>query len=163
MPESIGGIPLHPLVVHAVVVLVPLAALGLLAVVVFPALARRYSGLLVLLTLVAGGAVPVAIRTGQQLREGLQASLPAGSPTAQAIETHARLGQEMYYVAPPLVIATVLVWWMTRRDIQRRPLGSAPRWLVRIASVVAAVVGLVWVVRVGHSGAATIWKGVGQG
>ena len=32
MPETVLGLPLHPLVVHAVVVLVPLSALGAVAV-----------------------------------------------------------------------------------------------------------------------------------
>jgi uncharacterized membrane protein len=38
MPWFIGGLPLHPLVVHATVVLVPLAVLGALAIVAFPRL-----------------------------------------------------------------------------------------------------------------------------
>ncbi len=30
MPELLGGLPLHPLVVHGVVVLLPLAAIGMI-------------------------------------------------------------------------------------------------------------------------------------
>ena len=45
--DSVFGLPLHPLAVHAVVVLVPLAALGAVVMVVSRRLARRYGGLIV--------------------------------------------------------------------------------------------------------------------
>ena len=49
------GLPLHPLVVHAVVVLLPLSALGLIACIVFGRLRRGYAGL-ALLGMVAGAS-----------------------------------------------------------------------------------------------------------
>ena len=57
---TVDGIPAHPLVVHAVVVLLPLAAVGTLLVVARP-LWRRQLGVWVLLLALAGtAAVPVA-------------------------------------------------------------------------------------------------------
>ena len=42
MFDLINGLPVHPLVVHAVVVLLPLATLGLIAIAVRPAWRRTY-------------------------------------------------------------------------------------------------------------------------
>lgn len=43
------GLPLHPLVVHATVIFVPLAALGALLMVFVGRLRERYAGLVMLL------------------------------------------------------------------------------------------------------------------
>ena len=65
---TVDGIPAHPLVVHAVVVLLPLAAVGTLLVVARP-LWRQQLGVWVLLLALAGvAAVPVATQTGEQLQ-----------------------------------------------------------------------------------------------
>ena len=45
--DLINGVPIHPLVVHAVVVLLPLAVLGTIAIVVRPAWRLRYGPLVV--------------------------------------------------------------------------------------------------------------------
>jgi len=47
--DTIGGIPLHPLIVHAVVVLVPLASLLLLLAAVSPRI-RHWAGILTPIT-----------------------------------------------------------------------------------------------------------------
>ncbi len=47
MFDLINGIPVHPLVVHAVVVLLPLALLGTIAIAVKPAWRRPYGPLVV--------------------------------------------------------------------------------------------------------------------
>ena len=65
---EINGVPLHPLVVHAVVVFVPLAALGALAMAVpkWRWLARWPT---LLVTLGATAATYVATLTGEDLEE----------------------------------------------------------------------------------------------
>ena len=60
MPETLGGIPIHPLVVHAVVVLIPLAALGVMAISVIPRWRGRFGVLVVGAATVATALVPVA-------------------------------------------------------------------------------------------------------
>ena len=82
---TVDGIPAHPLVVHAVVVLLPLAAVATLLVVARPVW-RRQLGVWVLLLAAAGVfAVPVAATTGEQLR----ASLGGGSPLVEIHEERA--------------------------------------------------------------------------
>ncbi|MDH5279339.1 MAG: hypothetical protein OEW53_09900, partial [Actinomycetota bacterium] len=60
MPDTIGDVPVHPLVVHAVVVLLPLAALGVLVLVVVPRWRPTFAPLVLGVTVVATALVPVA-------------------------------------------------------------------------------------------------------
>ena len=67
--DEIAGLPIHPLVVHAVVVLVPLAALGLIVMGSSGARSKRYSPLVVFVGFVAMVSAFIAEWTGQELRE----------------------------------------------------------------------------------------------
>ena len=58
MFDLINGIPLHPLVVHAVVVLLPLAVLGTIAIALRPSWRVRYGPLVVAAAAVVDGAHP---------------------------------------------------------------------------------------------------------
>ncbi|GAA4883645.1 DUF2231 domain-containing protein [Pseudonocardia benzenivorans] len=82
---TVGGIPAHPLVVHAVVVLLPLAAIGAVVVALRPSLRRSLGIPLALVTIVGVLAVPIATRTGDQLRE----ALGGGSPLVEVHEERA--------------------------------------------------------------------------
>jgi hypothetical protein len=151
MPETIGGIPLHPLVVHAVVVLIPLAALGVIAIAVVPKWRTRFGVLVVGVTAFATVMVPVATSTGEQLQEVRGEN--------DLIEEHAELGDAALYSAVPLLILAVALWWLGRRAAQDAP---APRWLnvlVPVVAVAVAVVAIVQMVLIGHSGAKAVWSG----
>jgi hypothetical protein len=159
----IDGIPVHPLIVHAVVVLLPLAALGAVAVAVRPAW-RRSLGVPVLLIALAGVvAVPIATWAGEQL----QAALPGPNP---AIEEHAQRGDVLLPFAVAFLVllaAAVIVGHRGDREAAgsggtvtatRTGLGTA-------LGVPAALAGLVvagLVVWIGHAGATAVWQGVGQ-
>ena len=93
VPTFVSGLPLHPLVVHVAVVLVPAAVLGALVVALWPAARRRWGWPVVALTALAAISVPLATSTG----EGLEHNLPR-SP---AIATHAELGDQLILVGVP--------------------------------------------------------------
>jgi hypothetical protein len=166
LPTFLFGLPLHPLAVHAVVVLVPVAVLGCLVVALWPA-ARRRSGVPVaVLTLLAAVSLPIATSTG----EGLERNLPR----TDAIRTHAELGDQLLVFVGPLfvvVAALVLLDRLRRRDTVGGPgTTAAPRsWLARsrvlsatlmVLTVALAVVSAVQVVRIGDSGARAAWGSV---
>ena len=65
--DSIAGLPLHPLVVHFAVVLLPLGALGLVVLVLVPKWADRYGWLTVGAIAVGTGAAFVAKESGEAL------------------------------------------------------------------------------------------------
>jgi uncharacterized membrane protein len=164
MPTFLGNLPVHPLVVHAVVVLVPLAILGGVTVVVWPAARRRYGWLAVAVAAVATAAIPITTSTG----EGLEHRLPR----TQAIATHARLGDDLLiFVAGLLVALAAFVYLHHRSTARGRHEGpgttTAPARLTggtRVAAavlavlvVVLAVVSAVQVYRIGDSGAQAAW------
>jgi uncharacterized membrane protein len=149
MPETLGGIPIHPLVVHAVVVLIPLAALGVIAISVIPRWRGRFGVLVVAAAAVATALVPVATQSGENLEESVAES-------AQ-LERHAELGDTMIWGAIPLLVMAAALWWLGRQSGKDQP---PPRWLaiiVPVLGVVVAGVALVQVVLIGHSGAKSVW------
>jgi uncharacterized membrane protein len=107
MPWFIGGLPLHPLVVHATVVLVGLAVLGALAIMVFPRARRRYGSLVVVTAVVATVCTVLAEQSGEALEHAL--------PRNPAIEAHAAAGDYLKLWMAPLMIAVAIFVLMHRR------------------------------------------------
>ena len=164
MPTFLGNLPVHPLVVHAVVVLVPLAVLGGLIVVAWPAARRRYGWLVVAVTAVATVAIPFATSTGEGLEQRL--------PRTTAIEIHAHLGHDLLvFVAGLLAALAAFIYLHHRATPTGRHEGpgttTAPTRLTgatRLATtvlaaliVVLAMISAVQVYRIGDSGAQAAW------
>lgn len=150
LPGDIGGIPLHPLVVHSVVVLVPLAALGVIAMALVPPWRSRFGPLVVAVAAVATAMVPVATSTGEQLYESRGA--------APLVEEHAELGDGAIYGAVPLLIMAIALWWLGRRAARGAPVARWLNVLVIVLGLVVAVVATVQMVLIGHSGADAVWS-----
>lgn len=147
MFETIGGIPLHPLVVHAAVVLVPLASLLVIAYAV-SARFRSWSALLVpLAATVAFVTVPLATQSGESLEHSVTRT--------ELINAHTEMGEGAIPFAIGLVVLAWGMWWFHRTD--RRDV------LTKVAAglaIVAALGCIVQIVRIGHSGAEAVWTGV---
>ena len=146
--DSVAGLPMHPLIVHAAVVLVPLAALGLMLMAVRPSFSRRF-GVLVVIVAGAGAVASVAAKlSGEELAERV------GTP-----EVHAELGDVMPLVALGLFVLG-LVFWLVDRGIP----GNKPRpgWMVAFAILLllASAFAILWTIRVGHSGAEAVWSDI---
>ncbi len=148
--DLINGIPVHPLVVHAAVVLVPLTALGLIVMAVWPRFSARYGWLVAVSGVLAAGSSFAAKESGEVL-EGR-----VGEPGFD----HAELGDQMPIFAAVLLVAVVALWLIDRSAPTD---GPAPRRGLRIAvaivGVVVALANLLWVFRVGDSGAKSVWSG----
>ena len=69
MFDAFNGLPLHPLFVHGVVVLLPLAIVGTIAIAVRPAWRTRYGLLVVGAALAATVMIPVATSSGEALEK----------------------------------------------------------------------------------------------
>lgn len=150
--DLINGVPIHPLVVHAVVVLLPLAVLGTIAIVVRPAWRLRYGPLVVAAAAVATALMPVATSSGEALEHRV------GNPGE-----HAELGDQLiWFVIPLLVLSAALVWLDRRRtaDGTTSTRRATSPGLLRTVAALALVAGLaatVQVYRVGDSGARAAW------
>lgn len=148
MLDLIDGLPVHPLVVHAVVVLLPLAVLGTLAIALRPAWRVTYGPLLVGVALVATVLLPVATSSGEALEERV------GDPGV-----HAQLGETLLWFALPLLVLVTALVVLERRRSSGKPL-PGPAALttgVAVLAVVAALAAGVQVYRVGDSGARAVW------
>jgi hypothetical protein len=173
--DTINGLPAHILLVHAVVVLLPLAALALVLSVLWPAARRRLGIVTPLLALVGLVLVPITTQAGEWL-EGKFGESPL-------IEKHAHLGDQLlpYAIALFVVAAAHWVWTLRlRRAADAANSGgvggggvatmerttTTSRTTTTVVNVVFAVLGVVaavlvvWmVVRIGDSGAQAVWQG----
>jgi len=140
------GLPLHPLVVHAAVVLVPLACLGALAVVLSPRARERFGWLTVAFAAAAAGAAITARLSGDALAQSF------GAGMAPLIATHRQWGELTPW--PAVALAIILPAGLLIRS------RSKPAWVAAVAlTVLAAVAGLTLVALTGHSGATAVWGG----
>jgi uncharacterized membrane protein len=152
---TINGIPLHPLIVHAAVVLVPLAALFATAYAVLPS--RRWQTRTPAVVLAVVGAVSVwlAAATGDNLKSRLHED-------TSLIQTHehwAGLLQAAMWVLAALV---VVAWWtlphhnpLPDKDHNEGVTTLAKPLVVLLP--IAAVTVLVLVVLTGDAGARAVW------
>lgn len=175
---TVDGIPAHPLIVHAVVVLLPLAAVGGLVIALRASWRRRFGMVVLALAVLSVAAVPLATRTGNQLKTALDL------PDNQLIERHADLGDELLPFALAFGIAVlflVIAGRLADREraaatapstdaddtVTDRPVGAVSNLWRRLAIVAAALVAFtgvastVQVIRIGHSGSSAVWEGVG--
>ncbi|XVS65648.1 DUF2231 domain-containing protein [Actinosynnema sp. CA-299493] len=158
---TIFDLPAHPLLVHAVVVLLPLAAVGAAALAVVPRWRQRYAWPLLGVTLLAVGSVPLAQWAGEQLHAKMAA---LGNPL---IQRHADLGNDLLPFAlgfGVVVVALLVSGRLADRERAAAVEDSAvPRTWRRIAVVVAVLVvaagaaATVQTVRIGHSGSTAVY------
>lgn len=167
MFDTIAGLPVHALVVHAVVVLVPLAVIGTVAVAVVPRWSRRYGWLVVLCSAVATGCAFVAKESGEQLASRV------GTP-----QDHYSAARWLPWVVLALFVADLLLWWWDRAVLggsgssDRAVLGrtgpgrhegrarlrrSAGGTFLAVVAVLVALVALGWTIRAGDTGARAVW------
>jgi hypothetical protein len=152
MPDDILGIPLHPLVVHAVVVLMPAAALGTIAIAFVPKWRDIYGWLVLGITTIVFATVPIATQSGKRLRD----SLTLGGPVVEKVRDHQAYGDRMIYAAAGLWLLLVVMLLLHRT-------GRRGGLMVLVAglAIVAALAALVLVVLTGHSGSDAVWNPAG--
>jgi hypothetical protein len=157
MFDEINGLPLHPLAVHAPVVLIPLAALlGLLFAI---PRTRAWARLpFVLVALAAAGSTFVAKQSGQAFQETLEGNGALGGPVRDIVDDHAAAAQWLFYFMLGFAGVAIVAWAVTRSSR-----GSAAVANVLAVEVVlgAGLIGY-QVYKVGDLGAKAVWNPTGQ-
>ena len=156
---SIFGLPAHPFFAHIPVVLIPLGALGAVAML-WPAARDRIGWVVVGIVFVAGISTQLAVSSGQSLREYVQRS--------PLVRAHTHIGENIRPWVLLMFLALVAVMLIARRRAREHDDGAAPGagrrdWL-RVGaagaitlSIVFAGVATYWIYRIGHSGSRAVW------
>lgn len=151
MLDTFLGLPLHPLIVHATVVIVPAAALTVLLAAVWPRF-RAWAGWGPLaLAVVAALLAPLSTSSGEALEHRVGGS--------QLIEAHSELGDMLIWWAIPLALLAATEYWLKtfRGGRSPRPPGALSTVLT-VLTVLVSVGMLVQVALIGHSGAEAVWS-----
>ena len=148
MFDTVLGLPVHALVVHAVVVLLPAAAAGAVAIAIVPRWRQRYGVLAVLVATAAVAMVPVATQSGEKLSARVQ----AGGVVARQIQDHRDVGELVIWPALAMWLLTVVLVLMSRRGRTDRVVTG-----VAVLTVLAALAAGAVVIRAGHLGSTAVW------
>lgn len=163
MFDTVFGLPVHVLVLHAAVLGVPVAALATAAVAVRPVWLPRFGWWVVALDAAILAVVFATRQSGRKLVERL---FPDPDTRSPQLRTHVERGEDMLWYAIALFVvalALVVVARQRNRGDMFRVGGNFPSFLVptvAVLAVAAAVLATIQVIRVGHSGSSAVWKDV---
>lgn len=183
MLDTVFGLPVHVLVVHAVVVLGPVTGFTALAYAVRPPWRRQLRLPLAGLSVLTAGSAVVSAASGEELLERL-GRLGVGGSTLEAITPHSERGELARNVALALVVVALASVFLLLRPADGapgrpgrpgapgtpgtpgRPGSRTPGGPVVavVASVVLALAGMALLVTTtlaGHSGSSAVWSDIG--
>lgn len=158
--SKLFGLPAHPLLVHAAVVLVPLAALGLVAVGWRETWRRVYYLPLALIAIAGAGASFLAKESGEPLAHSVRQA-------GKRVGEHPEQGDTAFVFAAALAATFVVLFaWERFGAAIRARLGWEDRLRLPIAddvllyaiSIPIALIAVYTMVVAGHSGATLVWK-----
>ena len=162
MFDSIGDLPLHPLVIHAAILGVPVT---LLLALLF-ALPRTRSWARWPLAVAGVGslvAVFVARESGEALMTLLLASQRLGGEAALLVVRHSELANTLLYLTAAMAVLAVTSAAVVGRlggTTERRGHRGRDTILLVLLLVMAALTSF-WVYRVGDLGATAVWNPTG--
>jgi uncharacterized membrane protein len=159
---KIFGLPAHPLFVHIPVVLIPLTAIGAIAMACSARVRDRFGWLVLAIGVVAGISTQLAIETGKALRHSV--------PQSSALLQHTHTAESIRPLILLLFLVALGVMLLDRRARaawpfgtgagQSRTLGAAARTALIALTVVVAVGTTVRLFQIGDSGAKATWQRV---
>jgi hypothetical protein len=153
IPETVMGLPFHVLINHAAVVLVPLAALSVIAIAVVPRWRERYGVLVAGAAVIASITVFVTVLSGQAFEENLLESSQLGGDSLDKVGEHAGFAETLRWYVLALAIFAVALVVLVRQNAARNVI-----MIVAAVAVLAAGASIVQVVLTGHSGSTAVWN-----
>lgn len=160
MFDYIFGLPMHALVIHAVVVLVPLSALTAIAYVVRPGWRRLLRWPTAVGALVSGVTAFVAAESGAALERRVSVGR-RDTTNFDLLATHTEWGDRAKLFCLVFMALTVVAVWFARPPEEESPRGHALDVLVGTLVVLAALAAVITVVIAGHAGSTVVWDGLG--
>jgi hypothetical protein len=150
--DTIFGLPMHPLIVHATVVIVPTATLLVALAAVYPRFRAWVGPVPALAALLSCVLVPLSTGSGEELQ--------ARVGETSLVEKHQELADTLIWFVIPLAIFAVAAYWLQRRSTTGQTPGKALVAVVSVAAVLLSGATLVDVALIGHSGAKASWAKV---
>lgn len=146
--DTVFGLPTHVLIVHATVVLLPMAAVGAIAIVLRRPWIHRLGLTVAIVAIVGASAAWVSRFSGGHLASRV------GYP-----EPHVQYGQTLPIIAT-VFAGFVVAYWLLARGVPGNR--SRPWWLLVVAgAVIVGAVGVtVATVVTGHSGSQAVWSSI---
>jgi hypothetical protein len=156
----IGGIPAHPLIIHAAVIFIPLMIVGAIVYAAWPRVRPKIVWAVVALAVIGPLSALLAKLSGQNLRQHLiNNHFPA--PILAKINQHMSYGTTTLWWTIALGVVTLGVVWYLWRVV---PAGGTESVAVRAAGIVVTVaLGAFtgyYVFRTGDTGAHIVWNGI---
>ena len=146
---EVNGLPLHVLVVHATVVLTPLAALVAIAYAVWPKYRDWLRWPTAAAAVIAVVLVWAAYLTGNNFFASPRFEHFSGA-LLDKIHTHQSYARTLRWITTGFGIVTVVAAWQHART------GTA-RTVLSALVVVGAVLTLIWIFLTGEAGARAVW------
>jgi len=142
IPETVFGIPAHPLLVHAVVVLLPLSAIGMIALVLIPKFRGKVQKYFVAgALLISTVSAYVTQESGRTLNKVQGVS-----------EYHQEWGSRTFYAALALAAISAVWFWLDTKP------KSIYQTVTGILVVLVSLLAITATVLAGHSGAQSVWE-----
>jgi len=141
------GLPLHPLIIHVVVVLVPLSALGVILLLAFPRFVPNFSLLILILLITSTIAGFIAANSGQAL------SNRVGYPG-----NHAQQGERLSKLILLFTLLYIIWFVIYRKNIKFKSADNLLKRGLSVLLLLAAIASTTFTLIVGHSGAKVTWE-----
>jgi cytochrome b involved in lipid metabolism len=145
--DLILGLPVHPLVVHAAAVFIPLSAIGVVLILFSEKIRKTYTPLVLAVVAIATGSGVLASSSGEALSERV------GLPVDHAIQ-----GERLRNVV--LILAVLVAAWYYLQRSKEKSFAQSQLLNSSLKGVITVVAGasLAMTVVVGHTGATAAWK-----
>lgn len=155
---TFNGLPLHPLIVHVVVVFAPLAGLGGIVYAVKPAWRWWLRWPFVASAVIAAVAGVIAAQAGYSLEHMRHLDQLA------SVRTHQHRGSILRWLLLAFLVPTGLAAWflggpsaVTSGRGAREGRSGAVAIGLQVLLVVSAIIVLIWVFLTGDSGSRAVW------
>lgn len=154
--DTIHGLPAHPLLVHALVVLMPLACLAVVLHALWPFARERLGVVTPVLALVSLVLVPLVSSAGRSFQRMLHAE------QNPLVQRHQELANQLPPWAIALFVVAAAQWGAWRFAPTGVLTGRWARIALAVVSVAVAAGTAVLLVRIGDAGSKAAWSGVVQ-
>ncbi len=161
--DTVFGLPVHALVVHFAVVLVPLAATGVLVTAWKSDWRQRYMLPLALIAVIGAGAAIVAASSGETLEHTVRTSAEATGASAR-FGDHPEQGNQAEILSIAFALGAVGLYSIEEPFLNLKRFGLTDLHTkgVIVICCVLAVLALISMIVAGHSGATLVWKDLGN-